>query len=105
MRKQLTLPLGRKVGIRLLDPLQPEAASDLVRHGLVLAGLICARGAWLLMGISALATLLLNGPTTPTTSASPTRAVMFCAPTAGSCVPLGPTSSLGTNWNVTLGTV
>src|SRR5258708_6195936 len=57
-------------------------------------------GAWLVMGISAWATLLLNGPMMPATSASPTSAVTFWAPTAGSWMPLGPTSSLGSKTRV-----
>src|SRR5260370_3669392 len=97
MRKYVTFPVGRSVGIRSLDPLQPDAAVSLVRQGLVLAGLICARGAWLVMGSSALATLLFNGPTIPATSASPTSAATLCAPTARSWMPAGPTSSLGSN--------
>src|SRR5712692_5857581 len=83
MRKYDTFPVGRSVGSRLLDPLQPDAAVSLVRQGFVLAGLIWAMGAWLVMGISALATLLLNGPTMPATSASPTSAVTFWAPPPG----------------------
>src|SRR6266487_2114791 len=54
-------------------------------------------GAWFAIGISALATLLLKGPTIPATSASPISDVTFCAPTDGSWAPLGPTSSLATN--------
>src|SRR6266571_251704 len=90
MRKYDTFPEGRSVGSRLFEPLQPDAAVSLVRQGFVLAGLIWARGAWLVTGISALATLLLNGPTMPATRASPTSAVTFWAPTAGSCRPLAP---------------
>src|SRR5947199_5590018 len=100
MRKYDTFPEGRSVGSRLFEPLQPDAAVSLVRQGFVLAGLIWARGAWLVTGISALATLLLNGPTMPATRASPTSPVTFCAPTAGSNEPLGPTSSFGTNTKV-----
>src|SRR5260370_35681104 len=100
MRKYVTFPVGRSVGIRSLDPLQPDAAVSLVRQGLVLDGLICARGVWLVMGSSALAALLLNGPTIPATSASPARADTFCAPTAGSWMPAGPTSSLGSKTRV-----
>src|SRR5256886_11264950 len=76
----------------------------LVRHWLVLAGLICARCARLLIGISALATLELNGPTTPSTAESLTNCCMFCAPFCGSCTPLTASSRLET-WIVKPSTV
>src|SRR2546430_5627002 len=68
----------------------------LVRHWLVLAGLICARCARLLIGISARATFELNGPTTPRTLESLTNCCMCCAPFCGSCTPLTASSRLET---------
>src|SRR5258708_10307286 len=59
----------------------------MVRPGLVFDGLISTRLALLEMGSSARATLELNGPTTPSTDASPASSVMFCAPCCGSCLP------------------
>src|SRR5438128_5713784 len=76
----------------------------LVRHWLVLAGLICARCARLLIGISARATLELKGPTTPMTVESLTNCCMFCAPFCGSCTPLTASSRLET-WMVKPSTV
>src|SRR5437660_1497792 len=69
----------------------------LVRHWLVLAGLICARCARLLIGISARATLELNGPTTPRTAESFTNDWRFCAPFCGSWTPLTASSRLETS--------
>src|SRR5438132_13560196 len=58
-----------------------------VRHGLVFAGLIWTIEARFVTGISALATLELNGPITPSTLLSSTKAAMFWAPLAGSWTP------------------
>src|SRR2546421_6270535 len=69
----------------------------LVRHWLVLAGLICARCARLLIGISARATLELNGPTTPRTFESLTNCWRFWAPFCGSWTPLTASSRLETS--------
>src|SRR6266576_6536759 len=69
----------------------------LVRHWLVLAGLICARCARLLIGISARATFELNGPTTPRTLESLTNCCMFWAPFCGSWTPLTASSRLETS--------
>src|SRR5438876_1726107 len=69
----------------------------LVRHWLVLAGLICARCALLLIGISARATLELNGPTTPRTFESLTNCWRFWAPFCGSWTPLTASSRLETS--------
>src|SRR2546425_12912499 len=76
----------------------------LVRHWLVLAGLICARCARLLIGISARATLELNGPTTPRTAESLTNCWRFWAPFCGSWTPLTASSRLET-WIVKPSTV
>src|SRR5256885_9868971 len=69
----------------------------LVRHWLVLAGLICARCARLLIGISARATLELKGPTMPRTFESLTNCWRFWAPFCGSCTPLTASSRLETS--------
>src|SRR6266699_1327928 len=69
----------------------------LVKHWLVLAGLICARCARLLIGISARATLELKGPTMPRTFESLTNCWRFCAPFCGSWTPLTASSRLETS--------
>ena len=65
----------------------------MVRPGLVLAGLSRSIPARLAMGISAMATDELKGPTTPTTAGLVVSAIMFCAPSAGSCSPLATEAS------------
>src|SRR5437868_15453086 len=67
-----------------------------VRHGLVFAGLIWTIEARFVTGISALATLELNGPITPSTLLSSTKAAMFWAPLAGSWTPATASSRLFT---------
>src|SRR5205807_7748948 len=69
----------------------------LVKHWLVLAGLICARFARLLIGMSARATLQLNGPTTPRTFEALTNCWRFCAPFCGSWTPLTESSRFETS--------
>jgi len=59
----------------------------LVKPGFVLAGLHIINPAALLTGISAWATLELNGPTTPMTVGSFARVWMFFAPCCGLCTP------------------
>src|ERR1700730_8500242 len=97
MRKYVTLPVGRSCDRILLLPVHCDAAEFSVRQGNVLDGLIRAIGAWLATGMSASATPLLSGPTTPATMASPIMAVTLALPTAASCAPLGPTSFIGSN--------
>src|SRR5207245_6264640 len=69
----------------------------LVKHWLVLAGLICARCARVLIGISARATLELKGPTMPWTFESLTNRWRFCAPFCGSWTPLTESSRFETS--------
>src|SRR5438445_10962024 len=63
-----------------------------VRHGLVFAGLIWTIEARFVTGISALATLELNGPITPSTLLSSTKAAMFWATLAGAWTPASASS-------------
>src|SRR5437764_13165742 len=71
----------------------------MVRHSLVLDGLIIASGAWLATGISAAATPELNGPTMPRTLVLEMICWTFWAPLVGSCLPLT-ASSNGVNFSV-----
>src|SRR6202165_218356 len=68
----------------------------LVRHWFVLAGLIMVRLAALVIGISARATLELNGPIMPKTLELEIRSRTFWAPFWASCVPLTESSLAST---------
>src|ERR1700694_556807 len=70
---------------------------SLVRHWLVLAGLIWTRCAWLVTLSSARATFELNGPIMPSTLVSSTNCWTFCVPFCGSWTPLTASSRLKTS--------
>src|SRR5215470_14076584 len=80
-----------------------SASAPLVSVGFVFDGLICASCRLFVRGISARATLLLNGPMTPSTALSAPNVWMFLAPCAGSCTPLTASSSTSAS-NVKPGT-
>src|ERR1700680_2964786 len=65
-----------------------SASAPLVSVGFVFEGLTSANKMLFESGISARATELLNGPTTPSTAGSAPNDWMFFAPCAGSCTPL-----------------
>ena len=71
----------------------------MVRHSLVLAGLTIASGTAARIGIMALATFELLGPTMATMDESPAIVVAFWAPFWGSWTPLM-ASSKGLYWIV-----
>ena len=69
------------------------ASSPSVKPSFVFDGEISASPASLVNGISALATLELNGPTIAITELSAMNVLTFCAPAAGSWMPWTASSS------------